>query len=815
MSGVVKKWAVFSAVWLVVLIIGTFLYVRVTVEDDFSAQNHVSKSSDYFYITDNGVNEGILYQMDEDGVASYFHSAKLPYLSGYRILLSAVYEEDPYAVFYREKDDGGREITEYAVVSFNTEMEPTSITAPFRFELPVSLSGFSVTEDRLYFTGISENRRTAYVYALSTSQLSEISTTALSKEDVAKWENTSADVTEVTSQGSEGNRYYGNASYEDGAIVTRMDNELAGEFAYDSEAASIYKNKKMTPALYLLKAGVSATTVLMLLICGVALIFVLCVLLRERKRIAYMIAIAETLLFLGFWGVYILYVANGRAALEKGYETLAYQSALSVFDGYELTDLSDATVYSASDYEVMANRLLRLLDIDYNGQLSTKSVTVSSMESTALLSSDGINQESLSEKYGTKAAELMSACISNASSKASWSTYQGKKALYVAVPLSKAGFNGCGALFVAVTDNTTLYVTSENQIMLLVLVILFVLTSVLCIVLLRGQHLDLAMLQDAISSLSKGETEIKKPIVIGKDMNYIWNSIFEIQKNILSISREKLLTYETYYRFAPKGIEKILGLSEVTEIKGNEQVNRKGTIATISVAGGLPLRDRDKQRFNELYEDLELYRNKYNGIFVSYTNDFALMKYLFLEEEKRTTEFGIDFIHKIRQLSDRDEDACMLLHYTPFTYGVMGVLEQASVYMTAPDAKYMDALSAWLLTMHLPLVITEDLLVHERPVASLRNIGFVTTESGGTVKLYEVLDALPASLRQVREDTLKSFSEALKLFYERDFYFARNTFSEILRKSPEDRVAKWYLFECEKYLDEAVPENYTGALHME
>jgi hypothetical protein len=200
---------------------------------------------------------------------------------------------------------------------------------------------------------------------------------------------------------------------------------------------------------------------------------------------------------------------------------------------------------------------------------------------------------------------------------------------------------------------------------------------------------------------------------------------------------------------------------------------------------------------------------------VSHTNNFDLMKYLFLEDEKDTVAFGTDYVQKIRQIRGRIEGtASMLLHYAPFHYGVVGVKDQASIYMTSENSKFMDAVAAWLLKMRLPLVITEELRNHERPDASLRYIGFVSA-GGKELKLYEVLDALPASARYLRENTAKNFAEALRLFYERDFYFARNIFSDILRKSPEDEIAKWYLFECEKYLDEAVPEGYTGALHME
>ena len=59
------------------------------------------------------------------------------------------------------------------------------------------------------------------------------------------------------------------------------------------------------------------------------------------------------------------------------------------------------------------------------------------------------------------------------------------------------------------------------------------------------------------------------------------------------------------------------------------------------------------------------------------------------------------------------------------------------------------------------------------------------------------------------------FEEALRLFYEKDFYFARSRFSEVLRFSPDDELSKWYLFECERYLnDENTANGFIGSLHL-
>ena len=76
------------------------------------------------------------------------------------------------------------------------------------------------------------------------------------------------------------------------------------------------------------------------------------------------------------------------------------------------------------------------------------------------------------------------------------------------------------------------------------------------------------------------------------------------------------------------------------------------------------------------------------------------------------------------------------------------------------------------------------------------------TDNKERIRVYEVLDA--CTLREGKQKAIsdQKFQKGLSLFYQHDFYLARSTFNEVLRENPEDSMAKWYLFTCEKYLNE-------------
>ena len=85
----------------------------------------------------------------------------------------------------------------------------------------------------------------------------------------------------------------------------------------------------------------------------------------------------------------------------------------------------------------------------------------------------------------------------------------------------------------------------------------------------------------------------------------------------------------------------------------------------------------------------------------------------------------------------------------------------------------------------------------------------------GEIRLYEVLDACSYHERYLKQTADARFQKGIELFYQHDFYLARSTFSDVLKENPEDHMAKWYLFTCERYLNEVRVEGDICRLRWE
>ena len=109
--------------------------------------------------------------------------------------------------------------------------------------------------------------------------------------------------------------------------------------------------------------------------------------------------------------------------------------------------------------------------------------------------------------------------------------------------------------------------------------------------------------------------------------------------------------------------------------------------------------------------------------------------------------------------------------------------------------KYIDRLRG----LGVRVAVTEEVYENMPTGMESRYLGFFVDESK-KYNLYEVLDAYSMKERQKRLDSKEKYDEAMQLFYQSDFYFARILFTEILKECPDDDVVKHYIFRCEKCL---------------
>uniref|UniRef100_UPI004055C991 hypothetical protein n=1 Tax=Agathobacter sp. TaxID=2021311 RepID=UPI004055C991 len=344
--------------------------------------------------------------------------------------------------------------------------------------------------------------------------------------------------------------------------------------------------------------------------------------------------------------------------------------------------------------------------------------------------------------------------------------------------------------------------------------VVFLVTGIAAVIILWRQGRELKQLAKAVHELANGNKEIQKLSLHGTDMRRIWNSLLEMQKNINRTNYSKRQTLEACSRFIPKHIEKILGKNSIEEVNSGDMVQLWGTAAVVSSVSPMDMQRTGADDRNQFIRLLEKHQEEEKGFFVSGNCSLNRLKILFLDESANAIEFGTAFMNEFHEMAHLEWlRTCILLYYSRYVYGVAGTNQQSFPFLLSEEMKELEKYAAWFRNLGLSLVIAENVKQRKQAEYELRYIGYIKMSEEEKIDLYEVLDACMPKERREKLRTNACFQKALELFYQHDFYLARSTFSEVLKENPKDALAKWYLFTCEKYLNEVCTKEDVCRLH--
>lgn len=264
----------------------------------------------------------------------------------------------------------------------------------------------------------------------------------------------------------------------------------------------------------------------------------------------------------------------------------------------------------------------------------------------------------------------------------------------------------------------------------------------------------------------------------------------------------------SYYRFVPREADRLFQRDSILDIQVGDSITLSGMIGIVSITNRDEIRrktsDDEYMKFvNSCFEIISSENTKHNGSILS--NDFNLsaIKLLFLEKAENAVDFGIHlFMHMgdAGGQSSHSPKAFLMLHLSSFLYGIAGTDEQAFPFMTSSEIELLSAYSENFKGSNTRMVITDNTLKKLGKEYSTRFLGFISINEL-VFKLHEVLDTCPDSERAAKKRMDSKFQEGIRLFYQNDFYLARNLFSAVIRECPEDGIARWYLFASEKFFN--------------
>ena len=290
------------------------------------------------------------------------------------------------------------------------------------------------------------------------------------------------------------------------------------------------------------------------------------------------------------------------------------------------------------------------------------------------------------------------------------------------------------------------------------------------------------------------------------EVGSIWRALKELSVSLAIREYETENMLKSYYRFVPRGINQLLDKVSIMDVLFGDVTRAEGNLSIVTVQNRDEVRRRlDDNGFmdfvNDSFTAINSSVTKYGGMLLSGDFDLAGVRALYPESAEEAMMACVDLCGDMKR-KGKDPMAPQLfviLHAAMFLFGIAGTEEKAFPFLASSELDFLNGYAEHFSRTGTRMVITGQVREKMRGQVPTRYIGFVSSPDGRyTFKLYEALAVYPDTQRLQLEQQDGKFQEGLQLFYKNDFYLARNIFSGILKACPDDGIARWYMFACER-----------------
>ncbi len=772
-------------------------------DPEYTAQSSAVFTEDAgIFFMENWNDMGRLYRMDTSGKVLFVTGSKSVKMDASEDLV--YYDGKLYALFSAEREDDDGTFTTYRIAVYDMELELTGVSGEFVIDNTLRVSSLTADSIGLYISAISKNGGSVTVFSAPFRTLKGIE--AMDEEEEEKKEDKESPITRkdydtpdsVLFRERTTERFYVDARYEDPELLVLLDGEKPeGVFAPDPRIKVAVDEISFSLGQRIrFHAGLILKT-LLLLVLWIILVILTMRLSKNRDRIVYLYSASEIVFFV------ILFVAflfirqqfqknevknNTRFALMVMQEDLKYYSGVD----YDSEDFYESTKY----YRLM-DSLSEVMNKSDENEVFYDAFIMRKSTGQILADARGYNGIHASYLYGGEMTGIIDDINEEGGSASSSFVLDGSELTAVAYE-SKNPEDDLILVAICKDRKTSAGYKSSVKTLGILFIVIFVIGSVLLFIALYLQHLDLKHFSVALKDLALGKPGTESSESVARDMRELWQCYGELSKRIEQINYEKYKIFEAYYRFAPKGIETIMGRESIFDVENGDVSVVGGNIVLLAIDKEEAF-EKKVRSLSNILSNMEYYANQDEAILISRDQSLSNVRVLLMMDEANTLAKIIQFIQAGSVLEIKGWS--VLMYRDVLTYGVAGSKSQSLTYINSDYSRVMDAYAEWFRLLGVPLVLTGRVLAGG-DAGEVRYIGCSAFEKDGErIQFYESLDAYPAATRQLMLINRNKFEETLQLYYSKDFYLARNQFMEILKDCPEDGITRWYLFECERYMN--------------
>lgn len=321
--------------------------------------------------------------------------------------------------------------------------------------------------------------------------------------------------------------------------------------------------------------------------------------------------------------------------------------------------------------------------------------------------------------------------------------------------------------------------------------------------------LPLKRLKNAVMELSDGNLGVQVVVKSNDEVAEI-SEVFNKMSRNLKIDMEKLTRLnDAYHRFVPLKMFEILNKKNILDVRIGDQV--KTNISLLSLTTNnfkeLSYRMNTSEIFvfiNKIFNILVPIINEQEGVVERYNNSGLIS--LFPTNLSDSVKSAIKMKEYIRNDKDekiRNVDLGFVINKEDIMVGIIGCEERFGASVVSDYLTIVESLNEFGKKYGTSILVTENSVAEAEEYGesyNYRKLGYIKYKSKDQViALYDFFDGDDYNIIARKKQTKEIFEQAVKAYYNRDFYNARQMFIQVLKQFQEDKASKEYLRLCDKY----------------
>ncbi|OMF21923.1 hypothetical protein BK133_27540 [Paenibacillus sp. FSL H8-0548] len=334
-------------------------------------------------------------------------------------------------------------------------------------------------------------------------------------------------------------------------------------------------------------------------------------------------------------------------------------------------------------------------------------------------------------------------------------------------------------------------------------------------------------LRSNVNLIASGEWDVKVEIRTRDEVEELGERFNMMASSIKQYINEVTKLSNSYFRFVPQQFLKVLGKTNMTQIKLGEQQNRRMTImvcnmrqfnefsAKLSTEQNFKFINSFLKQFGPIIREHAGFTSRYlgPGMLTMFPNETSAALKAALQLRLTLESYNAERVRN----QEEPIDIGIAIHSGDVMLGIIGEEQRMEGSVVSNHVELTLDLEKTSAKLGVTVLLTEDTMQALNPdkLGQYRRLGVLQIdEEHDPIELYDWYEADPEHIRRLKHETKKQFEAAVEAYRAGRFYDAREGFVAVVKKNRYDLAAKLYFFECDHYFQKGVTSEWNHSLRI-